>query len=108
MATRNHTSFEKGHRRVGGRQKGTPNKATAEVKLVAQVQTEAGDHVAPECLPRSLGPERHHRVEALLEGHDPPGSADGRLSFLTRIARSGFHCRADLDMAHRAVGGDGL
>ena len=29
----------------------TPNKATVEVKLVAQVQTEAGDHVTPECLP---------------------------------------------------------
>ena len=36
---------------MGGLQKGTPNKATAEVKLVAQAQMEAGDHVAPECLP---------------------------------------------------------
>ena len=32
MVTSNHTAFQKGHRRVGGRQKGVPNKTTAEVK----------------------------------------------------------------------------
>ena len=37
MATSNHTAFKKGHRRVGGRQKGTPNKTTAEVKAACSM-----------------------------------------------------------------------
>ena len=35
MASGNHTSFKKGHRRVGGRQKGTPNKSSGEVRAAA-------------------------------------------------------------------------
>ena len=37
MATSNHTTFQKGHRRRGGRQKGTPNKTTAEVKAACSL-----------------------------------------------------------------------
>ena len=37
MATSNHTAFQKGHRKAGGRQKGTPNKTTAEVKAACSL-----------------------------------------------------------------------
>ena len=44
MATGNHTAFQKGHRRVGGRQKGTPNKATAEVKAACSLIVDDQDY----------------------------------------------------------------
>ena len=44
MATSNHTAFKKGHRRVGGRQKGTPNKTTAEVKAACSLIVDDEDY----------------------------------------------------------------
>ncbi len=37
MAISNDTTFQKGHRRVGGRQKGTPNKSSGEVRAAASL-----------------------------------------------------------------------
>ena len=44
MATSNRTAFQKGHRKEGGRQKGTPNKTTAEVKAACSMIVDDEDY----------------------------------------------------------------
>ena len=46
MATSNHTAFHKGHRRVGGREKGTLNKVTLEIRLAARQIVEDPQYLA--------------------------------------------------------------